>query len=63
MIGYDGVCGKRPETPHGTDKKELSDLTSHLREDERKVDDLRARALFEVMAEVLTGLRKASAWR
>lgn len=40
-------------------KKQLSDLVNHLREDERKVDDPKARALFEVTAEVLTGLRKA----
>ena len=40
-------------------KKQLSDMVSHLREDERKVDDPKARALFEVTAEVLTGLRKA----
>ncbi|HTX43541.1 MAG TPA: hypothetical protein VMC61_02340 [Methanocella sp.] len=40
-------------------KKELSDLVEHLREDERKVDDPKARALFETTAEVLSGLKKA----
>ncbi len=40
-------------------KKELSDMIDHLREDERKVEDPKARALFETTAEVLTGLKKA----
>lgn len=37
----------------------LSDTITHLREDEGKVQDPKARALFETSAEVLTGLRKA----
>ncbi len=39
----------------------LGDLAEHLREDVRKVDDLRAKALFETSAEVLLGLQKAFA--
>lgn len=40
-------------------KKDLSDLTNHLREDIEKMDDPSAKALFEVSAEVLAGLQKA----
>ena len=37
----------------------MNDLITHLREDIDKVDDPQAKALFEVSAEVLGGLRKA----
>jgi hypothetical protein len=37
----------------------LDDVSKHVREDVRKVDDPRARALFETTAEVLDGLNKA----
>ena len=40
-------------------KQDLSNLTDHLREDIGKIDDPAAKALFEVSAEVLTGLQKA----
>jgi len=40
-------------------KKDISTLTKHLREDIEKMDDPAAKALFEVSAEVLTGLQKA----
>jgi len=40
-------------------KLELSELIQHLREDISLVDDVRAKALFEVSAEVLAGLHKA----
>jgi cytoplasmic iron level regulating protein YaaA (DUF328/UPF0246 family) len=40
-------------------KQDLSDLTDHLREDIEKMEDPSAKALFEVSAEVLTGLQKA----
>jgi len=40
-------------------KEDLSNLTNHLREDIEKIDDPGAKALFEVSAEVLTGLQKA----
>jgi hypothetical protein len=39
----------------------LTDLAEHLREDVRKVDEPRAKALFETAAEVLLGLRNAFA--
>jgi hypothetical protein len=39
----------------------LSDLAGHLRGDVRKVEDPRAKALFETAAEVLLGLEKAFA--
>lgn len=39
----------------------LSDLATHLREDVQKVDDPRAKAMFETAAEVLLGLEKAFA--
>lgn len=35
------------------------DLIDHLREDVEKIDEPRAKALFETSAEVLGGLRKA----
>jgi hypothetical protein len=40
-------------------KNDLSNLTDHLREDIEKMNDPAAKALFEVSAEVLTGLQKA----
>jgi hypothetical protein len=40
-------------------KKELSNLTDHLRKDIDQMDDPAAKALFEVSAEVLIGLQKA----
>jgi hypothetical protein len=40
-------------------KRMLEDTARHAREDVKKVDDPRARALFETSAEVLDGLRRA----
>ncbi len=40
-------------------RKMLDDVSKHVREDVRKVDDPRARALFETTAEVIDGLNKA----
>ncbi len=37
----------------------LNDLIAHLREDVNKIDEPQAKALFEVSAEVLSGLQKA----
>ena len=37
----------------------MEELISHLREDVEQVDDLQAKALFEVSAEVLEGLKRA----
>lgn len=39
----------------------MTDLAQHLREDVEKVDDPRAKAMFETAAEVLLGLDKAFA--
>lgn len=40
-------------------KKEISALIEHLRSDISKIGDAPAKALFEVSAEVLSGLKKA----
>jgi hypothetical protein len=40
-------------------KKEIKELIDHLRRDVEVVNDSSAKALFEVTAEVLTGLEKA----
>jgi hypothetical protein len=40
-------------------KRMLDDTAQHAREDVEKVEDPRAKALFETTAEVLGGLRKA----
>lgn len=40
-------------------KNEISALIEHLRSDVSKIDDASAKVLFEVSAEVLTGLQKA----
>ncbi len=40
-------------------KEQLQELVDHLREDVKKVDDPKAKALFETSAEVLLGLKKA----
>ena len=37
----------------------LSNTINHIREDEQRVNDLQAKALFETTAEVLSGLVKA----
>lgn len=42
-------------------KDELKKLSDHLRSDIKAVNDIQAKALFEVAAEVLDGLRKAFA--
>lgn len=42
-------------------RSRLTELADHLRGDVGKVDDLRAKALFETTAEVLLGLEKAFA--
>jgi hypothetical protein len=42
-------------------RTKLTGLADHLREDVGKVDDARAKALFETTAEVLLGLEKAFA--
>ncbi|WP_152269587.1 hypothetical protein [Agriterribacter humi] len=40
-------------------KSKLSELIEHLRKDILMVDDIAAKSLFEVSAEVLVGLHKA----
>jgi hypothetical protein len=40
-------------------REEFAKLSEHLREDVEKVDDPKAKALFEVSAEVIDGLQKA----
>lgn len=40
-------------------RRMLDDVSQHVREDVRKVDDPKAQALFEATAEVLDGLNKA----
>lgn len=40
-------------------KKEFDALINHLREDVTKMDDPSAKALFEVSAEVIIGLKKS----
>ena len=40
-------------------KEEFVKLSEHLRQDVNKVDDPKAKALFEVSAEVIDGLQKA----
>ena len=40
-------------------KERITGLITHLRSDIPKLSDARAKALFEVTAEVLTGLKKA----
>jgi hypothetical protein len=40
-------------------KEEFKKLSDHLREDVEKIDDPKAKALFEVSAEVIDGLEKA----
>ena len=40
-------------------KKQMGELISHLHEDISKVDDPKAKVLFEVSAEAITGLQKA----
>lgn len=52
-------AGKDPYRHAQKLKIQMSELTAHLCDDVRKVTDARAQALFEISAEVLTGLVKA----
>lgn len=54
---------RRPESDPGHHTAKIKDMLTgiveHVRSDIEKVDDAKAKALFETTAEVLIGLRKA----
>ena len=50
---------KDPKEHTANIKKEFAILKDHLRQDVEKVDDPKAKALFEVSAEVIGSLEKA----
>ncbi len=52
-------ASSNPKKHTTTIKEEFTKLSEHLRGDVEKVDDPKAKALFEVSAEVIDGLQKA----
>ena len=67
MSGAGASSARDPDTLPRSDPRRhtikcrarMTDLAQHLREDVEKVDDPRAKAMFETAAEVLLGLDKA----
>ncbi|HUI15396.1 MAG TPA: hypothetical protein VL048_18205 [Xanthobacteraceae bacterium] len=56
------TTGSEQQNPHhhvGKIAGRFQELIDHLRSDVRKIDDPRAKAMFETSAEVLGGLKKA----
>jgi hypothetical protein len=50
---------KEPKAHTANIRGEFRELIQHLREDTKKVDEPKAKALFETAAEVITGLDAA----
>jgi len=48
-----------PQVHTANIKDKFAELIDHLRQDIPKIDDPKAKALFEVSAEVISGLQKA----
>jgi hypothetical protein len=61
MIDPDQLPRSDPLRHTSKTRTRLTGLAEHLREDVAKVEDPRAKALFETTAEVLLGLEKAFA--
>ena len=53
------IESKEPQTHTANVRGEFRELIQHLRNDVKKVDDPKARALFETAPEVITGLDTA----
>lgn len=61
MTNPDTLPQRDPRRHTAKCRTRLTELAEHLREDVRKVDDPRFKAMFETAAEVLLGLDKAFA--
>jgi hypothetical protein len=59
MMGNRNFSEDDPRHHTANIKRMLEDTAQHAREDVAKVEDPKAKALFETTAEVLGGLRKA----
>jgi hypothetical protein len=59
MENKDKNANSDPQKHTSFIKEKFKELSDHLREDVLKVNDPKAKALFEVSAEVLDGLQKA----
>ncbi len=60
MRGHQESEGEKDPRYHvGRIRAEFTNLIEHLRDDNLKVDDPQAKALFETSAEVILGLRNA----
>ena len=66
------IASKEPKAHTANIRGEFRELIQHLRDDVKRVDEPKARALFETAAEVLTGLdtafkhyeeKREQAWR
>ena len=53
------IASKDPKAHTANIRAEFRELIQHLREDTRKVEEPKAKALFETAAEVLGGLETA----
>ena len=63
MQNRSSATAERSDPRHHVQKiaGQFQDLIDHLRQDIEKIDDPRAKALFETSAEVIGGLKKAFA--
>ena len=55
----ESIASKEPKAHTANIRGEFRELIEHLREDVEKVDDPKAKALFETAAEVISGLDTA----
>ncbi|HLW35025.1 MAG TPA: hypothetical protein VKS98_05135 [Chthoniobacterales bacterium] len=53
------IESKEPQAHTANIRGEFRELIQHLRDDGKRVDEPKARALFETAAEVITGLETA----
>lgn len=53
------IASKDPRAHTANVRKEFRGLVEHLRDDINKIDELKAQALFETAAEVISGLDTA----
>jgi hypothetical protein len=59
MMGVPRPTGNDPRRYTSPIKFKLGELANQMREDARKVDDEKAKALLETSAEAVTGLKQA----
>jgi hypothetical protein len=58
-IMMESIASKEPKAHTANIRSEFRELIQHLREDTKKVEEPKAKALFETAAEVISGLDTA----